>query len=165
MNPLMLVLSSDVRSGADFVVQVAKSISDYGALVVIAAVFLVVTFLTMRRILNSYSKTIDGIIPKLSELTTRLTEFQQMFNETMSSHNAHNNQSLRILERDSKEAHQLLLETKKSLKEIEGELNVIRSNYDILFRMYAESQMSNRYNHPTNEIICADDLTDNEQES
>ena len=160
MNPLMLILASDVAGGADFVVQVAKSISDYGALVVIAAVFLVVTFLTMRRILNSYSKTIDGIIPKLSELNTRITEFQQMFNEIMSSHNAHNNQSLRVLERDSKEAHQLLLETEKSLKEIEGELNVLRSNYDILFRMYAESQNPHRYNHHPDEIVVTEEIHD-----
>lgn len=131
-NILALLVDS---SNSEFVLGLAKSISDYGALIVIAAVYLGITFFTMRRIMNSYSNTIDGIIPELSKVTESIIELQKTFNEVMSAHNAHTNQSLRTLERDSKDTHSTLLECQKSLKEIEGEVNILRSNYETLFRI------------------------------
>ena len=121
------------------VIDIASAIVDYGVLVIIAAVFLIIVIMYFNTIMKRDSKTVGGIIPKMEELSKNLVEFQRVFNEVLSAHSAHSNQSLKSIERDCKELRETLLSCERSLNRVEGELDILRSNYDTLFKLIVEN--------------------------
>lgn len=135
-----------ILSTSNDVIDLASAITDYGVLVVIAAVFLVIVVMYLTTIMKRDSKTVSGIIPKMDELSKNLVEFQRVFNEVLSAHSAHSNQSLKSLERDENELREILLGCQKTLTKIEGEMEILRSNYDTLFKTIIETRQNN-YNH------------------
>ena len=116
-------------------IDLSKAITEYGILIVIAAIFLIVTCWIMRRMINSYSKTIDGIIPKLEELSKAINDLQRTTSEMINAHNAHSNQSLRTIERDSKEIRESFSHYQKSIMELESAVSSLQSNYNTLLRI------------------------------
>ena len=116
-------------------IDLSKAITEYGILVVIAAVFLIVSIYVLRRMINSYTKTVDGVIPKIEEVSKSINDLQRTFNEVMSAHNAHTNQSLRSLERDSKEIRENFTQCHRSLMELESAINSLQANYNTLLRI------------------------------
>lgn len=149
-------------------IDISKSITEYGILVVIAAIFLVIVFCIFRRMINSYSSTVDGIIPKLEETTKAINDLKLSFNEVMSAHNAHSNQSLRSLERESKEIHESLSQEHKNIMEIESALNALQNNYNTLLQIMIKNSMGGRISPdtfliPYDTTVNKKDLTDREK--
>lgn len=122
----------------------SKAISEYGILVVIAAIFLIVTAWIFRRMINSYAKTIDGIIPKLEVISKSINDLKISINEVMSAHNAHTNQSLRTLERDSKEIREEITHYHKSLMDLDSALNSLQESYNTLLQIIIQTNGQRR---------------------
>ena len=118
---------------------VSKAITEYGILVVIAAVFLIVTIFIFKRMIDSYAKTVDGIIPKLEETSKSINDLKISINELMSAHNAHTNQSLRGLERDTKDIREELSHYQKTLMDLDGALTSLQENYNTLLKIIIHS--------------------------
>lgn len=117
----------------------SKAITEYGVLVVIAAVFLIVTIFIFKRMIDSYAKTVDGIIPKLEETSKSINDLKISINELMSAHNAHTNQSLRGLERDTKDIREELSHYQKTLMDLDGALTSLQENYNTLLKIIIHS--------------------------
>lgn len=152
----LMLLESTIQDTLD----ISKSITEYGILVVIAGIFLVVVFCLFKRMINSYSSTVDGIIPKLEETTKAINELKLSFNEVMSAHNAHSNQSLRSLERETKEIQESLSQEHKNIMEIESALNALQNNYNMLLQIMIKNSMGGRIS-PETFLIPYDNISNN----
>lgn len=145
----------------EFVLNLAKAISEYGILVVIAAIYLFLTLFVIRRLLNNYSKTIDSTISEIKELRETIQGIQKSFNEVMSNHNAHSNQSLKTLERNEKDVRDIIMDCQKTLKEIQSEMIVIRNGNENMFRfLIANSNKGYTSQLPTMDVDSHDDYGD-----
>ena len=122
----------------------SKSITEYGIMITISAVFLILTLFIFKRMINSYSKTIDGIIPKLEETSKSINALKISINELMSAHNAHSNQSLRTLERDMKDVKEDISHYQKALIDLDRSLNVLQENYNTLLKIIIHNNGYNR---------------------
>ena len=94
--------------------------------------------------INSYTKTIDGIIPKLEETSKSINALKISINELMSAHNAHSNQSLRTLERDMKDVKEDISHYQKALIDLDRSLNVLQENYNTLLKIIIHNNGYNR---------------------
>lgn len=130
-NAILLTATTTIQDTLDM----SKSISEYGILVVIAAIFLVVSFYILRRMINSYTNLIDEIIPKIEADTKATDNLKTSMNEMMSAHNAHTNQSLRSIERDTKAICENINQCHKSLTELGSSIKSLQANYDTLLKI------------------------------
>lgn len=136
----------------------SKAITEYGILVIIAAVFLIATICIFRRILDSYAKTVDGIIPKLEEASKSINDLRISINELMSAHNAHTNQSMRTLERDTKEIREELSYYQKTINDLDGALNSLQENYNTILKIIIHNADYGRFLSNSHIVHCDDEV-------
>lgn len=125
------VLLASVQNTIDM----SKTIAENGILVVTAAIFLIVAFYILKRMISSYTNLIDEIIPKVEEVTKSVDNLKASVNEMMSAHNAHTNQSLRSIEKDSKEISESVNQCHKNLTELGSSIKSLQNNYDTLLKL------------------------------
>lgn len=172
-NHLMLLTSVTV----DDTINLSKTIAEYGILICIASVFLVIVFYIMKRMVSSYTNLIDDIIPKIEEDTKAVNELKLSMNESMGAHNAHSNQSLRNLEKTTKDVSSDINQCYKVITELSSSIKSLESNYDTLLKLTIDlssgrNQQNNfsqpmnygvYHNIPYNNIVDAYDKKDREE--
>lgn len=121
----------------------SKAITEYGILVVISGIFLVVAFYILRRMISSYTNLIDEIIPKVEETSKAVDELRASMNEMMSAHNAHTNQSLRSIEKSTKEICDKASQEYISIAELSSSLKSMQTNYDTLLKIMVSGTTTN----------------------
>lgn len=136
---------------------VAEMITEFGILVVIAAIMITITWKMTNNTIKRDNKLFDEMVPKMASLQTDLANNVRLLESVMkdmdrnittavSNHNAHSNQSHRSMEKDMEDIRETLIQNQVILRDVSSQLTAINSGIEIIYKLLIHSAHGGNHN-------------------